>query len=161
MPNKNNRQELEKHLAQLSPYHPERRAAVISAMQVLQAERGYLDDEAVIEVARLTNLSTTEVEELASFYSLIYRRPVGQHVLRICDSLCCALTGADQLLATAQKHSGVSLGQVTPDGILSVLPSICLGLCDRAPAALLDAEAVCLLDEFKLKLLLDRLRGED
>ncbi|MDX1251564.1 MAG: NADH-quinone oxidoreductase subunit NuoE [Gammaproteobacteria bacterium] len=154
-------QELEKHLAQLPPAHPERRAAVVPAMQALQTERGYLDDAAVEEVARLTGLSATEVEELATFYSLIYRRPVGRHVLLVCDSLCCAMNGGKQLLTRVEQMSGVSLGEVTADGALSVLPSICLGLCDRAPAALVDGEALGPLDEFALAALLQRLQGED
>lgn len=153
-------QELERHLAQLPPAHPERRAAVVPAMQALQAERGYLDDAAVAEVARLTGLSAIEVEELATFYSLIYRRPVGRHVLLVCDSLCCSMHGADRLLAAAEKYCGVSLGEVTPDGALSVLPSVCMGLCDRAPAALLDGEALGPLDESALAALLQRLQAE-
>ena len=154
-------QELERHLAQLPPAHPVRRAAVVSAMQALQAERGYLDDASVAEGARLTGLSTTEVEELATFYSLIYRRPVGQHVLLICDSLCCAMNGGEQLLTTAEQMSGAPLGEISPDGAVSILPSICLGLCDRAPAALVDGEALGPLDESALAALLRRLRGED
>jgi len=153
-------QELERHLAQLAPDHPERRAAVVPAMQALQAERGHLDDAAVAEVAQLTGQSTTEVEELATFYSLIYRRPVGRHVLQICDSACCSMRGADRLLASAEKTSDVSMGEVTSDGTLSVLPSICLGLCDRAPAALIDGEALGPLDEAALEALLRRLRGK-
>lgn len=154
------RQALQKHLAQLPPIHPERRAAVVPLMQSLQAERGHLDDRSVEEIAHVTGLSTTEVEELATFYSLIYRHPAGQHVLRVCDSLCCSLRGADRLLTAAEKYSGVSLGKVSPDGAFSVLPSICLGLCDQAPAALVDGEAVGPLNEAALEALLRRLQEE-
>ncbi|MDV6344080.1 NADH-quinone oxidoreductase subunit NuoE [Nitrosomonas sp. Is37] len=160
MNDKLNRQVLQKHLAQLPVTHPERRAAILPMMQALQIEHGYLDDAAVEEVAHFTGLSTTEVEELATFYSLIYRRPVGRHVLRVCDSVCCSLRGADQLLVAAEKYSGVPLGKVTPDGAFSVLPSICLGLCDQAPAALVDGEAVGPLDEAALQALLQRLQVE-
>jgi NADH-quinone oxidoreductase subunit E len=130
-------------------------------MQSLQAERGYLDDKSIEEVAQVTGLSTTEVEELATFYSLIYRYPTGRHVLRVCDSLCCSLRGADRLLQAAEKYSGVSLGKISPDGAFSVLPSICLGLCDQAPAALVDDEAVGPLDEAALQALLQRLQQEN
>ncbi|WP_430230130.1 NADH-quinone oxidoreductase subunit NuoE [Nitrosomonas communis] len=155
------RQVLQKHLAQLPATHPERRAAVVPMMQSLQAERGHLDDKSIEEVAQVTGLSTTEVEELATFYSLIYRYPAGRHVLRVCDSLCCSLRGADRLLQAAEKYSGVSLGKISPDGAFSVLPSICLGLCDQAPAALVDDEAVGPLDEAALQALLQRLRQEN
>lgn len=153
-------EQLRSDLAHLPPAHPERRAALVPAMQALQAEHGHLDDAAVVEVADLTGLSTTEVEELATFYSLIHRRPSGRHVLQVCDSVCCGLRGAERLLMTAEKTNGVPRGEVTPDGALSVLPSICLGLCDRAPAALLDGEALGPLDEAALAALLRRLRGE-
>lgn len=154
------RQQLEAHLAQLPPDHPERRAAIVPAIQVIQAERGHLDDAAVEEVAHLTGLSAIEVEELATFYSLIYRHPVGRHVLLICDSVCCTMKGGDRLLAAAKKSAGVSLGKVSANGAITVLPSICLGLCDRAPAALLDGEAIGSLDESALENLLQNLQGE-
>jgi NADH-quinone oxidoreductase subunit E len=161
MNNKHNRQALQKHLAQLPLNHPERRAAAVPAMQALQVEHGYLDDTAIKTVAQFTGLSTTEIEELATFYSLLYRRPVGRHVLQICDSVCCNMRGADRLLLAAEKYCGVSLGKVTADGALSVLPSICLGLCELAPALLVDGEALGPLDEAALELLLQRLREED
>lgn len=160
MNNKRNRQELQNFLAQRPSTHQERRAAAVPTMRALQIERGYLDDAAVEEVAHLTGLSTTEVEELATFYSLIYRCPVGRHIIQICDSVCCSMRGAEELLVAAEKYSGVSLGAVTADRALSVLPSICLGLCDRAPAALVDGEALGPLDEVALEVLLRRLRGE-
>ncbi|AKH39127.1 MULTISPECIES: NADH-quinone oxidoreductase subunit NuoE [Nitrosomonas] len=161
MNDKLDRQTLQKHLAQLPVTHPERRAAVVPLMQSIQAERGHLDDRGVEEVAQVTGLSTTEVEELATFYSLIYRHPAGRHVLRVCDSLCCSLQGADRLLEAAEQYSSVSLGKISPDGAFSVLPSICLGLCDQAPAALLDGEAVGPLNEAALQVLLRRLQEVD
>lgn len=160
MNDKPNRQELQRHLIQLPPKHPERRAAAVPMMQSFQIERGYLDDAAIGEVAHFTGLSTTEIEELATFYSLIYRRPVGRHVLRVCDSICCSMRGADQLLVAAEKYSGVPLGRVSQDGAFSILPSICLGLCDQAPAALVDGEAAGPLDEATLAALLRRLQEE-
>lgn len=160
MNDKPDRQALQKHLAQLPPMHPKRRAAAVPMMQALQIEHGCLDNAAVAEVAHLTGLSATEIEELATFYSLIYRRPAGRHVLRICDSVCCSLRGADRLLVAAENYSGVPLGKITPDGAFSILPSICLGLCDQAPAALVDGEAVGTLDEATLEALLQRLQEE-
>lgn len=149
--------ELQKDLTHLPSTHPERRAAVMPAMQALQAEFGYLDDAAIAVVAQITGLSTTEVEELASFYSLLYRCPTGRHIIQICDSVCCSIQGADQLLLAAEKYNNTPLGAVTPDGLLSVLPSICLGLCDKAPAALVDGEALGPLNDESLRALLQRL----
>jgi NADH-quinone oxidoreductase subunit E len=152
--------ELQNNLIHLPSAHPERRAAVMPVMQALQAELGFLDDAAIEETARMTGLSATEVEELASFYSLLYRCPTGRHIVQICDSVCCSIHGADQLLRTAEKYNNTPVGAVTPDGALSVLPSICLGLCDKAPAALVDGEALGPLNDESLRALLRRLRKE-
>lgn len=150
--------ELQQDLIHLPSAHPERRAAVMPAMQALQAEFGYLDNAAIEDIAQITGLSVTEIEELASFYSLIYRRPAGRHIVQICDSICCSIRGANQLLIAAEKYNSTPLGTVTPDGSLSVLPSICLGLCDKAPAALVDGEALGPLNDVSLEALLQRLR---
>lgn len=153
--------ELQKDLINLPPTHPKRRAAAIPAMQALQAELGYLDDAAIEKIAQITGLSTTEAEELATFYSLIYRRPAGRHIIRICDSVCCSMRGADQLLTAAEQYIRTPLGTVTPNGALTVLPGICLGLCDKAPAALVDGEALGPLNNASLEALLQRLQKEN
>ncbi len=134
------------------------RAAIVEVMMELQAKRGFLDDQDVIEAARRTGLSPTEVEELASFYTLIYRRPVGRRVLLVCDSVCCAMNGSERLLNTLERRLGIALGEVSRDGAVTVLPSICLGLCDRAPAALLNGEALGPLDDARLDALLLELK---
>lgn len=153
-------QQLTKRLAALPLRHPERRAASVEVMRLLQAERGWLDDAAVAEAAEITGLSTTEIEELATFYSLIFRRPVGRHILRVCDSVCCAMQGAQDCMDHLARRLGVEAGRIALDGKLTVLPSICLGLCDQAPAALLDGEPVAPLNHEKLDEILDRLARE-
>jgi len=153
-------QRLKAHLEQLPPRYPERRAAIVDVMRLLQQKYGYLSDEAVCEAARITGLSATEVEELATFYSLIYRHPVGRHVLRICDSVCCAMQGANEQIEDICHRLGVEPGQIALDGKLTVLPNICLGLCDRAPAALLDGEAIAPVSTKTVDALLDQLRDE-
>ncbi|WP_172592409.1 NAD(P)H-dependent oxidoreductase subunit E [Nitrosomonas supralitoralis] len=157
----NSLKELQENLLHLPPTDPKRRAAAIPAMQALQAELGCLDDAAIERIAQITGLSTTEAEELATFYSLIYRRPVGRHIVRICDSVCCSMRGADQLLIAAEKYIRTPLGTVTPNGALTVLPGICLGLCDKAPAALVDGEALGPLNNVSLEALLQRILQEN
>jgi NADH:ubiquinone oxidoreductase 24 kD subunit len=129
-------------------------------MRLLQAERGWLDDTAIRDAAAITGLSPTEVEELASFYSLIFRRPVGRHILQVCDSICCAMQGAQSHLAYLRQLLGAEEGTPALDGRLTVLPNICLGLCDKAPAALLDGEPVAPVSNVKLDEILARLEQE-
>ncbi|WP_369573275.1 NAD(P)H-dependent oxidoreductase subunit E [Acidithiobacillus sp. IBUN Pt1247-S3] len=118
--------------------HPE--AAVCDLLRILQAEYGWIDDARLHLVAKLCGISAVRVEELCTFYPLVLRENPGRHVLRICDSVACHLAGAPQLLKLAEERSGVALGQ--SNGRYSVLPHVCLGLCDRAPAAFVDGREV-------------------
>jgi len=152
--------QLTERLAALPLRHPERRAASVEVMRLLQARRGWLDDAAVEEAAGITGLSTTEIEELATFYSLIFRRPMGRHVLQVCDSVCCAMQGAQECMAHLGQRLGMEAGRLALDGKLTVLPNICLGLCDKAPAVLLDGEAIAPINNEKLDEILDRLARE-
>lgn len=132
------RQELEAHLRQ----SPQRAAAISDVLRLLQEALGYIDDEALHYAADCTGLTPVQVEELCSFYPLVLRRPAGRHLLRICDSVACHLAGAPELVRRAEAISGVRLGQVAGAGHYSILPHVCLGLCDRAPAVLVDGRAV-------------------
>lgn len=129
------------HLAEHLEHYPEARAGAIYTLQFLQKKYGHLHDEALHEASEVCGLSVTQLEELVSFYPLLFRRPVGRRVLRVCDSIACHMAGAPQLLSEAQRLTGVPLGQVSEDGETTVLPHVCLGLCDRAPAALFDETA--------------------
>ncbi|APZ44751.1 hypothetical protein BW247_15260 [Acidihalobacter ferrooxydans] len=122
-------------------HYPEPRAGAIYTLQFLQRKYGHLHNEALREASALCGLSITQLEELVSFYPLLLRRPVGRRVLRICDSIACHMAGAPALLDEAVRLSGVPLGQPSADGAVTVLPHVCLGLCDLAPAALLDEAA--------------------
>lgn len=150
------RAHLEEHVAG----YPERRAGAMYVLQFLQKKVGYVSDEAANEAARLTGLSVTELDELITFYTLLHRRPIGRHVVRICDSIACYQAGASELLSAAERVVGVPLGDNSPDGAVTVVPSICLGLCDRAPAALVDEAAAGPLDASALESLIADLRRE-
>lgn len=152
------RRQVEAHVA----HYPERRAGAMYVLQFLQDKYGYLSDGALEEASRLCELSVTQIEELATFYSLLLRRPAGNTVVRICDSIACHLAGAPALLAEAERLTGVPLGAVSEDGAVSVLPHVCLGLCERAPAALVGDRCAGPLDPQALAGLVARLRsGEE
>ena len=114
----------------------------------------------VLAATGVCGLSATQLDELATFYTLLLRRPAGRTVVRICDSIACHLAGAPALLAEAERLTGVSLGGVSQDGSVTVLPHVCLGLCDRAPAALAGERAVGGLDQASLGELLATLQTE-
>jgi NADH-quinone oxidoreductase subunit E len=112
------------------------REAAVDVMKELQRHYGWLTDEAVQEAANLLGLSTLQIEELATFYEMIYRRPVGCHVIHVCDSISCWSMGGESLLKQFEQLLGIGVGSTTPDGQITLLPCCCLGNCGKAPAVM-------------------------
>lgn len=117
---------------------PLRRSACIDALKVVQRRKGWVDDEALRDVADYLGISVDELDSVATFYNLIHRRPVGRHVIYICDSVSCWLLGYDRLLDALRRKLAVDLGGTTADGRFTLLPIPCLGTCDHAPAMMVD-----------------------
>jgi len=113
------------------------REAAVDVMKELQKHYGWLTDEAVDEAAELLDLSPLQVEELATFYEMIYRRPVGRHVVHVCDSISCWNMGGETLLSQFEKLLGIKNGGTTADGVFTLLPCSCLGNCGNAPAVMI------------------------
>lgn len=113
------------------------REAAVDVMKALQAHYGWLTDEAVVEAAGLLGLSPLQVEELATFYEMIYRRPVGRQVIHVCDSISCWAMGGETLLSHISALLGVGVGETTPDGLFTLLPCCCLGNCGEAPTLMI------------------------
>ncbi len=123
------KQELEQRVAQAVTH----REAAVDVMKGLQRHYGWLTDEAVAEAAAILGLSTLQVEELATFYEMIYRRPVGKKVINVCDSISCWAMGGESLLHKLSAHLGIGLGETTKDGMFTLLPCCCLGNCGDSP----------------------------
>ncbi|HSH13850.1 MAG TPA: NADH-quinone oxidoreductase subunit NuoE, partial [Desulfurivibrionaceae bacterium] len=95
---------------------------------------------AIPAIARTLGVGPASVEGVATFYSLIFRQPVGRHVILVCDSSSCFLTGSDALLQALTETLGIGLGATTGDGRFTLLPVCCLGACDGGPAMMIDDE---------------------
>jgi NADH-quinone oxidoreductase subunit E len=115
------------------------REAAVDVMKALQSHYGWLTDEAVVEAAELLGLSALQVEELATFYEMIYRRPVGKKVIHVCDSISCWALEGETLLAHIGEHLGIKVGETTADGCFTLLPCCCLGNCTAAPTMMIGA----------------------
>ena len=113
------------------------REAAVDVMKALQVHYGWLTDEAVVEAAGLLGLSPLQVEELATFYEMIYRRPVGRQVIHVCDSISCWAMGGETLLSHISALLGVGVGETTADGLFTLLPCCCLGNCGEAPTVMI------------------------
>jgi NADH-quinone oxidoreductase subunit E len=128
---------LKKELEQRVARAVTRREAAVDVMKELQRHYGWLTDEAVAEAAALLWLSALQVEELATFYEMIYRRPVGRSVLHVCDSISCWAMGGETLLQHLESLLGIKAGQTTPDGAVTLLPCCCLGNCGDSPTLII------------------------
>jgi NADH-quinone oxidoreductase subunit E len=128
------RAEIEGHVA----CYLHRRAAAPEALGVVQAHRGWVSDEALADVADVLAMTTTELESLATAYTMIFRRPVGRHVILLCDSVSCWVMGYEKLLEHLRTRWGVGSGETTADERFTLLPTACLGACDHAPALMID-----------------------
>ena len=119
---------------------PDRPSAAIDAMMIVQRHRGWVSDDSLAAIARLLDMSIENLDSIATFYNLIYRKPVGRHVVMVCDSVSCYVMGADGLRKQVEEHLGIGLGETTPDDRFTLLPIVCLGACDRAPTMMIDEE---------------------
>jgi NADH-quinone oxidoreductase subunit E len=109
------------------------REAAVDVMKELQRHYGWLTDEAVDEAAELLGLTPLQVEELATFYEMIYRRPVGKKVIHVCDSISCWSVGCEAVMDHLQGRLGIGPGETTADGAFTLIPCCCLGNCGEGP----------------------------
>lgn len=121
-------------------HYPNRRAVAIDALRIVQQHRGYISDETLAEVAAYLGVSPAELEGVATFYNLLHRKPVGRHVIWVCDGVSCWLCGYGRLSKTLERELGVGMGETTADGRFTLLPIVCLGACDSAPVAMVDED---------------------
>lgn len=119
---------------------PHKKASVIEALKIVQQHRGWVSDESVEEIAAYLEISPAEVDSVATFYNLIFRKPVGRHIILICDSISCYVMGYKSLLGTLEEKLQVRMGQTTADKRFTLLPNVCLGCCDHAPALMIDKD---------------------
>ncbi len=130
------RAEIEAEMA----HYPTRRAVSIDALKIVQKRRGWISDEALSDVAETLGMTAAELDGIATFYNLLLRKPVGRHVIWICDSVSCWIMGYEKQRAYLEQRLGIGLGQTTPDNRFTLLPIVCLGCCDRAPAMMIGED---------------------
>jgi NADH-quinone oxidoreductase subunit E len=117
-----------------------KRPACIEALKIVQRYRGWVSDEAIQDIAAFLEMTPDELDNVATFYNLIFRRPVGKNVILLCDSVSCWLLGYDAVRERIRERLGIGLGETTADGMFTLLPNVCLGTCDHAPAMMINDE---------------------
>ncbi|MET1076534.1 MAG: NADH-quinone oxidoreductase subunit NuoE [Pseudomonas sp.] len=119
-------------------HYEDSRAASIEALKIVQRARGWVPDGAIAAIGELIGIPASDVEGVATFYSQIFRQPVGRHIIRVCDSMVCYIGGHESVVARIQQQLGIGLGETSADGRFTLLPVCCLGNCDKAPALMID-----------------------
>ena len=138
--------------------HP--RELVVDVMFAFQDHYGFLSDESLEEAADLLGMTPLEMEELATFYTFIYREPVGRYVIHVCDSIICWMDGHESIRDYLCDKLGIKMGETTSDGLFTLLPVCCIGYCDRSPAILINRKVYGPLTPEKLDNILEKLRTE-
>jgi len=119
-------------------HYEDPRAASIEALKIVQKARGWVPDGAADAIGEVLGIPASDVEGVATFYSQIFRQPVGRHIIRVCDSMTCYIGGHESVVESIQQQLGIGLGQTSTDGRFTLLPVCCLGNCDKAPALMID-----------------------
>jgi NADH-quinone oxidoreductase subunit E len=140
--------------AELAKYE-QKQAAAPDALMTVQRYRGWISDESLKDVADFLDMTVDELDSIATCYSLIFRRTVGRHVILVCDSVICWIMGYENVRTHIKKKLGIEPGQTTADGKFTVLPICCIGVCDQAPAMIVDGKLHVKLDESQIDTILE------
>lgn len=137
-------------------HYPDKKSVCIDAMRIVQSHRGWVSDESLRDIAEFLGMSLEDLDGVATFYNLIYRKPVGRHVILVCDSVSCWIMGYERVRKELSNRLGVRLGETTPDNRFTLLPVVCLGACDHAPVMMIDNDLHLGLESQKIDQLLDK-----
>jgi NADH-quinone oxidoreductase subunit E len=130
------RKEIEAEIA----HNEFKRGASIEALKIVQKHFRWVNDEHLADLAPLLDMSVEDLDDVATFYNLIFRQPVGKHIILVCNSVSCWLMGYEKIRQHLTDKLGVDLGGTTSDDQFTLLPMVCLGDCDHAPVMMIDED---------------------
>ncbi|HEX3672550.1 MAG TPA: NAD(P)H-dependent oxidoreductase subunit E [Candidatus Cybelea sp.] len=139
--------------------YEQRRSALLPIMHLFQGYEGFVSPEAMQATAEMLQITLAEVEGAVSFYTLLYRRPVGKYMLQVCRGLACSINGAEDIMAYFREKLGIGHLQTTDDGLFSYEEVECLAACDRATCMQVNLEFVYDLTPQKIDEMLDAMRS--
>jgi NADH-quinone oxidoreductase subunit E len=131
-------EEERKEIIRETKLYPVKRAVCIDALKIVQNHRGWISDETILDIAGILGMPADEVDGIATFYTRIYRKPVGRNVILICDGISCMVMGYVSTYDYISKKLGIRFGETTADGRFTLLPVTCLGDCDHAPVMMIN-----------------------
>ena len=137
--------------------YPRKRSALIPSLQLAQKETGYLSNEVIAEIARIFELSPNEVNEVASFYTMLYKKPVGKYVIQVCTNISCMLCDGEKILDHLVRRLGIKPGETSADRKFTLIEVECLGSCGTSPVIQINEDYYEDLTTEKVDQILDRL----
>ena len=151
---------IEKEFQELLLKYPSKRSALIPALYIVQREMGYVKPEGIEYVAKLLGMSPAQIMEVASFYTMLFLKPVGKNVLWVCHNLSCNLCGAENVIQHLEKSLGIRAGETTADGLFTLLRQECLASCDTAPVMQVNDDYEENLTLKRVDEIVDKLRSQ-
>lgn len=136
--------------------YPLPQSACIDALRIVQKSKRWISDESVADIADVLKMSNAEVDSIATFYSRIYRKPVGRNIILICDGMSCMIMGGESLYDYVSKKLDIGYAETTPDDRFTLLPISCLGDCDHAPSFMINEDLYNCLTTEKIDELLEK-----
>jgi len=138
--------------------YPRKRSALIPSLQLAQKEAGYLSPGTVVEIARIFDLSPNEVNEVVSFYTMFYKKPVGKYVIQVCTNISCLLCNAEEIAEHLTRRLGIRFGETSADKKYTLVEVECLGSCGTSPVIQINEDYYEDLTQEKLDRILDNLK---
>lgn len=136
--------------------YPRLQSACIDALEIVQKYKRWISDESIGDIADVLDMTKDEVDSIATFYSRIYRKPVGRNIILICDSMSCMIMGGESIFDYISKKLGIGYAETTPDDRYTLLPVSCLGDCDHAPSFMINDDLYNCLSTEKIDELLEK-----
>src|SRR5688500_5944123 len=146
------KEQIEKEIRQV----PVKKAACIEALKIVQEHRRWVSDEGIRDVADILEMSPEEVDSVATFYNLIFRQPVGRHIILLCDSISCYVMGYQKLYEALQQQLNIKFGETTADKKFTLLPNPCLDYVDRAQAVMIGEDVYKEIEEEEVEEILKK-----
>ena len=132
--------EARKEIEDMFPHVPYKKALCIDALRIVQKYKSWISDDAIKELSEILEMSPDEIDSVATFYNMVFRKPVGRHVIMICDSVTCWVMGYENILEALKNKLAIKYGETTADNRFTLLPIVCLGNCDHAPTMIIDRD---------------------
>ena len=141
-------------------HYPTKRSATLPLLHLIQEDIGYIPEEAITWIATKLELQPINVYEVVTFYPMFRRKPIGLRHIKVCRTLSCALMGGYKTCSALEKEFNTHLGEVSPDGEVTIDFVECLASCGTAPVVMIDDELHVQVDAAKAKQLADQIRAD-